>query len=204
MWRHCVHRLTTRSSLWATADMTGIICTRFSTFKTKSSSTTNTAPILGTLLLLTMLSDPFISVLESNQQDFNTSYWKMHNKDQDREVKHSISGCCRLRNSDTDQKEDSLNSPPDYSRIVIVGGGMAGLHTALCLAERMENPNSQEVHPPENKSRRKWFGRRTVQNDSNSNKSHIIVLEAEEIGNGASGRAKGEKLYYDLGNDFLA
>ena len=51
---------------------------------------------------------------------------------------------------------------------------MAGLHIALCLAER-QPPSSLSAEEP----------RMTTE---------IVVLEGEEIGNGASGRAKGKLL----------
>jgi hypothetical protein len=70
---------------------------------------------------------------------------------------------------------------------------MAGLHTALCLAERMHNPHSQEACPPKDNNR--WrMSRNNIlsQKQQEAIESQIIVLEASEIGNGASGRAKGK------------
>jgi len=50
-------------------------------------------------------------------------------------------------------------------RVVIVGGGMAGLHTALALSERMKSAAGEE--------------------------SEILVLDAARIGQSASGKSKG-------------
>ena len=62
---------------------------------------------------------------------------------------------------------------------------MAGLHTA---AERMSNPNSQDTYPPNTIIE---IASNQSQKQQTSNHSKIIVIDASEIENGSSGRAKG-------------
>lgn len=132
--------------------------------------------------------------------------------------------------STSQQGGDHVNTPttnsvtdlPNQARIVIVGGGFAGLHTALALAEKMSVLNNGRCAnvddgsvtlPPENEclqSRRstnswnqwpRWpFVTKkkssTIHNNNRNQRSYdtnyeIIVLEANQIGVGSSGRAKG-------------
>jgi hypothetical protein len=168
----------------------------------------------GSLLLFgcAALSDPFLSAIESSKRDVNVSYWKTLSEESDDEVtlnESKVQDGCRLRNistasdiivsgknnttATTAADKKSLHSPPEYARIVIVGGGMAGLHTALCLAERMnnnlpghglgaKNPRSIFWRQPKSVTLEKVYG------------GDIVVFEADTIGNGASGRAKGASL----------
>ena len=100
-------------------------------------------------------------------------------------------------NSDGGDEDGSMhNKLPDYSRIVIVGGGMAGLHTALALAERMSDPSVQDANPPPPAAAKKILKsssgkQRQTTTNRRIAKEEIIVLDASQIGNGASGRAKG-------------
>lgn len=174
---------------------------------TTQKSTSPTAKgVIGTVFLcLLAVSDPVSSFITDD--DENTSYW-MQQHLQNKNVKEEGGGTnkqSRLRNSHKHCNESNVseghdcsnvNNLPNYSRIVIVGGGMAGLHTALALSERLHNPNSQAANPPAVLPSKRWslFQKRTKHiDDTTKTKCHneIIVLERCKIGNGASGRAKG-------------
>ncbi|KAL7505044.1 hypothetical protein ACHAXN_002564 [Cyclotella atomus] len=163
-----------------------------------------TSIVASSLLLLgCALSDPFLDVIEDSKRDANVSYWKMRSEESQDEitrVEHSTSQQigCRLRNAPSDHNtattdSKSFNSPPEYARVVIVGGGMAGLHTALCLAERMHNSGSRGVNHPQKRSWNIFWrqGQPETKLLQSVSKAEIVVLEADTIGNGASGRAKG-------------
>eukprot|EP00956_Cyclotella_meneghiniana_P008367 scaffold11244_cov75-Cyclotella_meneghiniana.AAC.5 len=161
-----------------------------------SGASNNKAPILGSLFLTTTLSDPFSSAFEN---DVNLSYWKMSSKNQaDHGPTIQTTEECRLRNASKhyrDAANSTIYRPPHYARVVIVGGGMAGLHTALCLAERMHNPKSQDANPPPLKHGEKSWNifatkKHQMRQENTAGTDKIIILEANEIGNGASGRAK--------------
>lgn len=179
------------------------------------------------------------SVLFANNDsdDVNNSYWaKDLHQEQSAQQQKSWTGS-KLRNahkfcsgdqSSSQQGDgDTDNSPshsvtdlPKQARIVIVGGGFAGLHTALALAEKMAVLHSGSgtvddgsvTLPPENeslqskRSTKSWYQWRrwpfntnkpsTNHNDNSNQRSYnanyeIIVLEAKQIGVGSSGRAKG-------------
>lgn len=166
-----------------------------------------TSIVASSLLLLgCALSDPFLDVIEDSKRDANVSYWKMRSEESQDEitrVEHSTSQQigCRLRNAPSDHNtattdSKSFNSPPEYARVVIVGGGMAGLHTALCLAERMHNSGSRGVNHPQKRSWNIFWrqGQPETKLLQSVSKAEIVVLEADTIGNGASGRAKGTRL----------
>lgn len=172
-----------------------------------SGASRDMTPILGTLFLFTILSDPCSAFFEN---DVNLSYWKMRSKNQVHDGSgpgQQISDECRLRNASKHCKDAATSStihcPPHYARVVIVGGGMAGLHTALCLAERMHNPKSQEANPPlRQRGEKSWNIFATKKHQMHQKNTieinDIIILEAEEIGDGASGRAKGEQIAHLL------
>lgn len=70
---------------------------------------------------------------------------------------------------------------------------MAGLHTALCLAERTSAFKNQE--------KRRWRDiivggspKKYMAENKERECVEIIVMEKDEIGDGASGRAKGETI----------
>lgn len=154
---------------------------------------------LGTCLFLTVVSDPSISSLEEIKDDVNESYWMMEyqkKNQQQQDTAWHVEGKkgCRLRNAhmhstSTTTTAAATHALPAYARVVIVGGGMAGLHTALALAERMHDPSCQDANPPNKKRLRKSFWKRRQHPSPVS--SDVIVLDASSIGNGASGRAKG-------------
>ena len=200
-----------------------------------------TAAAISVACSLFFLSDPISSAIFANHDndDVNNSYWA-------KELEHEVTGQqksstgSRLRNAhkfcNADQSSSSKQSDdttcadndnrqsntvenlPQQARIVIVGGGFAGLHTALALAEKMSNNGSDKVDygcvilPPEkecnqmqlrrsNSSWYQWLTRpfitsksSTINNHHNRNSninSEIILLEANQIGAGSSGRAKG-------------
>ncbi len=197
---------------------------------------------------LFLLSDPISSVLFANNDndDVNTSYWAkdlqqemMRGQQQSVQQQHKyLTGGSKLRNahkfgsgsgdqSTSQQGGTNDNTPtnsvtdlPNQARIVIVGGGFAGLHTALALAEKMSLLNNGSANvddtsvtlPPENeclqsnRSTNSWYQWRrwpfltkkpnTIHNNNRNQRScnaiyEIIVLEANQIGVGSSGRAKG-------------
>ena len=163
--------------------------------------------------LLILISDPISSAIFSNKEggDVNNSYWAKELQE-DTTVQQS-SECTttsgsRLRNA----HKFNTDILPSQARIVIVGGGFAGLHTALALAEKMSTSNNDKatvddgsvVRPPAeqkqpSKQRAKnswyqWPKKPFINTKSNNNaklNSEIIILEANQIGTGSSGRAKG-------------
>jgi len=184
---------------------------------------------------LFILSDPISGILfGSNKEDgVNNSYWAKELQKETGQQQQQNSKNSRLRNAhkfSTDNKSsrqsaetDSNVQLPSHARIVIVGGGFAGLHTALALAEKMSSSNngsignvddSSVVLPPaqfqqkedeckqmqSRRSANSWYQWLTwpfiaKSNDSNNHhlqsNSEIIILEANQIGAGSSGRAKG-------------
>ena len=122
--------------------------------------------------------------------------------------RHNDNHDTTMPNDPASSLSSSRSSLPAYSRIVIVGGGMAGLHTALCLAERTSRNHHADVQAHSRWRLWKWFSNRhDIRNEERKDESEsnmsILVMEKDEIGNGASGRAKGERdllLYYDASN----
>ena len=182
---------------------------------------------------LFILSDPISSAIFVNSDDdVNKSYWAKELQQETglhSEQQQISSSNSRLRNAhkfsrqssdtSTDGSNDNIQLP-SQARIVIVGGGFAGLHTALALAEKMSSLNSgidnvddgSVVLPPNQmmmQSRcntNSWYqwltmpfiANKSSNNGSNQNPhsnffngSEIIILEANQIGTGSSGRAKG-------------
>lgn len=203
-----------------------------------TSSKLSKAAATSVVCSLIILSDPISSrILFGNKQEdeVNNSYWAQELQQATAHQQEQCSTDGRLRNAHKfclDNKSSRQNAEvadnniqlPSHSRIVIVGGGFAGLHTALALAEKMSllkkgigNLDDGSVVPPpaqyqqtENegmqmqsrRSTNSWYQWVTwpfiaKSNDSNNHNLHsnvngeIIILEANQIGAGSSGRAKG-------------
>jgi len=209
--------------------------TAFNAFSTSSEATSskivqahNTPFAIISLLFLAVLgSDPVVSYSLNEGEDVNDSYWmhqhRQRNGGNENSDEYSLLGpnTRSLRNPGLHadglyhKAEGKANALPNFSKVVIVGGGMAGLHTALALAEKINADPSQVVEKKyaveSNRSLwKKWFRRNDKKNKmqqpdgkrktpqiqhSNQNKDkpeqQIIVIDGSTIGNFASGRAKG-------------
>lgn len=106
-----------------------------------------------------------------------TTYWSDKDKISDRQTSSSAKDNTKKKLEPTKRSSLAASETPHQCQVVIVGAGMAGLHTALALAER---------HPREQK--KKGFLRKR-RNTSKSN--NIMILDVGRVGEGASGKAKG-------------
>ena len=147
---------------------------------------------------LFILSDPVSSVIFSNTEDddVNKSYWANDLREgaKHQQMLMESTRSCKLRNAhkfnEDEISKSNLQKLPSQARIVIVGGGFAGLHTALALAEKISLLNSGNGNNSWYQWRRRPFNNKSnnVSTDANS---EIIILEANQIGTGSSSRAKG-------------
>ena len=202
----------------------------FSATPSESSSKLPSAAAVSVACTLILLSDPISSAISDEKDDgVNNSYWAKELQQEVGIQKQSVAAVSfigsRLRNEHKFHGND-FNALPSQARIVIVGGGFAGLHTALALAEKMSSlengtnvdDDSRATLPPRTQSKQMqdaynqvqprwsfkhwygWFNRLfnsnpfcSIDNPSRDNNfsTEIIVLEANKIGTGSSGRAKG-------------
>lgn len=152
-----------------------------------------------------ILSDPVSSVIFSNTEDddVNKSYWAndLRKETGQQHVMMESTNSCKLRNAHkfgfgknitNNEDEISRSNPqklPSQAKIVIVGGGFAGLHTALALAEKMSLMKQQPTNSWYQRLKRPFnYKSNNVSTDANS---EIIILESHQIGTGPSSRSKG-------------
>ena len=132
---------------------------------------------------LDFVAPAIISILTDEDPEKEITYWKERNRlsssttDSSNKKKSSFQLSRTQNNAATEIKErsqllslkkDTVNGGSSnnnnnniQANVVIVGGGLAGLHTALALSERSPQP------------------------------IHILLLDAHRIGQGASGKSKG-------------
>ena len=105
------------------------------------------------------------------------TYWSDMSKRSNRQTSSSTEN--ESKKNLTSSKRSSLTASdmPHQCQIVIVGAGMAGLHTALALTERQSRQQEKKG----------FFRKRS--NISNNN--NIMILDVGQVGEGASGKAKG-------------
>ena len=124
---------------------TALQATKHFTSKSSTSSSTSklsTAAAISVVCSLFLLSDPISSAIFGNNNDENNSYWAKELQQEitgQQNAQYNASTGSRLRNAHKFGQSPSQQSVdmPNQARTVIVGGGFAGLHTALALAEKM-------------------------------------------------------------------
>jgi len=163
------------------------MATNSSPNKSKSSNHLKmAATVSGGLLLLGALDfvaprdNPFDPI---NQTSDDYTYWQFKNKkthndndsnntsnDPHRTTTRRSSLVATAATTSTNSNENVDSVSPEKYRVVIIGGGLAGLHTALALSERqakMEGNNKSTIS------------------------KNVIILDSNQIGAGASGKSKG-------------